>query len=182
MFTQAEYRYLASHPLGRLASIGPDGAAQVHPVPFVVNVVSGCIEIEGPRLYETQKMRNIRRDPRVSLVVDDQASYPPRADGRRARVIEIRGAAGPELRFDVLPAMNCGDSSYRPAVSIGVHAAIAVGWSVVEVCAERLCRITVLALRRALMRATDLREGGCLRPRRLCAGALRLDFDDPSTS
>lgn len=78
---------------------------------------------------------------------------------------------------DVLPAVNCGDSSCRPAVSIGHgYAAIAVGWSVVEVCAERLCRITVLALRRALMRATDLREGGCARPRRLRADALRLDF------
>jgi pyridoxamine 5'-phosphate oxidase family protein len=102
MFTQAEYRYLASHPLGRLASIGPDGAAQVHPVPFVVNVVSGCIEIEGPRLYETQKMRNIRRDPRVSLVVDDQASNPPRADGRRARGVEIRGAAELGQSCDVI--------------------------------------------------------------------------------
>jgi len=60
--------------------------------------------------------------------------------------------------------MDCGDSSCRRAVSIGVHAAIAVGWSVVEVGAERLGRSTVLAFRRALMRATDLREGGCLRP------------------
>ena len=85
--------------------------------------------------------------------------------------------------IDVLPAMNCGDSSCRPTVSIGVHAAIAVGWSVVEVRAERLCRIAALASRRALMRATDLREGGCLRPRRLCAAtALRLDFGGPSTS
>lgn len=65
---------------------------------------------------------------------------------------------------------------------MAVHAAIAVGWSVVEVRAERLCRVAVLALRRALMRATDLREGGCLRPRRLCASALRLDFGGSSTS
>jgi pyridoxamine 5'-phosphate oxidase family protein len=93
MFTEAEYRYLTSHPLGRLASIGPDGAPQVHPVPFVVDKVSGCIEIEGPRLYETQKWRNVRRDPRVSLVVDDQAPGQVRADGRYGRGIEIRGAA-----------------------------------------------------------------------------------------
>lgn len=93
MFTEAEYRYLTSHPLGRLASIGPDGAPQVHPVPFVVDIVSGCIEIEGPRLNETQKLRNIRRDPRVSLVVDDQAPGQVRAGGRYGRGIEIRGAA-----------------------------------------------------------------------------------------
>src|SRR5947199_65879 len=93
------------------------------------------------------------------------------------------GCAPPVIPvLDVLPAVNCGDSSCRPAVSIGAHAAIAMGWSVAEVCAERLCRIKVLALRLALMRATDLREGGCLRPRRLRADALRLDFGDSSTS
>ena len=82
MFTEAEYEYLTSHPLGRLASIGPDGAPQVHPVAFTVDALSGYIEIEGPRLHETQKLRNIRRDPRVSLVVDDHHSG-----------LEIRGAA-----------------------------------------------------------------------------------------
>ena len=87
----------------------------------------------------------------------------------------------PNASLDVLPAVNCGDSSCRPAVSMAVHAAIAVGWSVVEVRAERLCRILARALRRALMRATDLREGGCLRPRRLRADAPRLDFGDSST-
>jgi pyridoxamine 5'-phosphate oxidase family protein len=102
MFTEAEYRYLTSHPLGRLASIGPDGAPQVHPVSFVVNVVSGCIEIGGPRLYETQKLRNIRHDPRVSLVVDDQAPGQQWADGRCSRGIEIRGAAALGPSADVI--------------------------------------------------------------------------------
>jgi hypothetical protein len=83
---------------------------------------------------------------------------------------------------DDLPAVNCEDSSCQSAVSIAAHAAIAVGGRVVEVCAEQLCRIMVLALRLALMRATDLREGGCLRPRRLRANALRPDFGDSSTS
>jgi pyridoxamine 5'-phosphate oxidase family protein len=91
MFTAAEYGYLRSHRLGRLASIGLDGAPQVHPVPFVVDRVSGCIEIEGPRLHETQKSRNIRRDPRVSLVVDDQACG-----------LEIRGAAELADNTDVI--------------------------------------------------------------------------------
>ena len=68
-------------PLGRLASIGPDGARRSIPA-FTVDALSGYIEIEGPRLHETQKLRNIRRDPRVSLVVDDHHSR-----------LEIRGAA-----------------------------------------------------------------------------------------
>jgi pyridoxamine 5'-phosphate oxidase family protein len=99
MFTEAERRYLLSHRFGRLASIGPDGAPQIHPVPFVVDPDSGCIEIEGPRLHETQKLRNIRRDPRVSLAVDDQG-----------RGIEIRGAAELTESADVVRV--------RPAVVI----------------------------------------------------------------
>jgi len=93
MFTEVEYQYLTSHPLGRLASIGPDGEPQVHPVAFVVDPVSGCIEIGGPLLHETQKFRNIRRDPRVSLVVDDQAPEPVGPGGQTGRGLEIRGAA-----------------------------------------------------------------------------------------
>ncbi len=59
----------------------------------------------------------------------------------------------------------------RRVVSMAVDAAIAVSWPVAEVLAERLCRIMVWLLRLALMRATDLREGGCLRPYRWHAGA-----------
>jgi pyridoxamine 5'-phosphate oxidase family protein len=93
MWTAAEYQYLSSHPLGRLASIGPDGAPQIHPVAFAVDPGSGFIEIGGPRLYETQKLRNIRRDPRVSLVIDDQVPEPVEPHGETDRGIEIRGAA-----------------------------------------------------------------------------------------
>lgn len=39
---------------------------------------------------------------------------------------------------DVLPAVNCGESSCRPVVLIAAHAAIAVSRPVVEVRAERL--------------------------------------------
>lgn len=59
----------------------------------------------------------------------------------------------------------------RRVVSMAVDAAIAVSWPVAEALAERLCRIMVWLLRLALMRATDLREGGCLRPYRWHAGA-----------
>ena len=54
----------------------------------------------------------------------------------------------------------------------------AVGRLVVEVRADRLCRFAAL---RALMRATDLRVGGCLRPRRL-SDAVRLGLGNPSMS
>lgn len=71
MFTGAEYAYLSSRTVGRLASIGSDGAPQIHPVAFVIDPVTSCIDIGGPRLDEKTKARNIRRDPRVSLVIDD---------------------------------------------------------------------------------------------------------------
>jgi pyridoxamine 5'-phosphate oxidase family protein len=93
VFTEVEYQYLNAHALGRLASIGPDGAPQIHPVVFRVDPVDGSIEISGPLLQETQKFRNIKRDPRVSLVIDDPAPDPVRPSGHAARGLEIRGAA-----------------------------------------------------------------------------------------
>jgi len=58
---------------------------------------------------------------------------------------------------------------------------IAVGRSVVNFCADRLCRLAALALRRASMRAIDLRDGdGCLRPRRL--GDVVAGLRHPSMS
>jgi pyridoxamine 5'-phosphate oxidase family protein len=91
-FTDAEYTYLAGHPLGRLATIGPDGAPQIHPVAFWLNDGTGTIDIGGPALTRSQKFRNIQAVPRVSLVVDDQAGT-PNPIGQTGRGIEIRGHA-----------------------------------------------------------------------------------------
>jgi pyridoxamine 5'-phosphate oxidase family protein len=74
VFTDIERRYLAAHPLGRLASIGPSGSPQIHPVAFRVDADTGTIDIGGPRLRHSQKFRNVQSDPRVSFVVDDQAT------------------------------------------------------------------------------------------------------------
>lgn len=76
VFTDAEYAYLAGHPSGRLATIGPDGALQVHPVALWLNEAAGTIDIGGPALATSQKFRNVQADPRISLVVDDQAATP----------------------------------------------------------------------------------------------------------
>ena len=90
IFADAELEYLIEHPLGRLATIGPDGAPQVHPVAFWVDSDLGVIEIGGPELSKSQKFRNVRADPRVSFVVDDQAEA-PNPIGQTGRGIEIRG-------------------------------------------------------------------------------------------
>jgi pyridoxamine 5'-phosphate oxidase family protein len=92
IFTDAEYMYLAGHPLGRLATIGPDGAPQIHPVAFWLNDGTGTIDIGGPALTRSQKFRNIQADPRVSFVVDDQAGT-PNPIGQTGRGIEVRGHA-----------------------------------------------------------------------------------------
>jgi pyridoxamine 5'-phosphate oxidase family protein len=92
VFTDAEYAYLAGHPLGRLATIGPDGAPQVHPVALWLNEAHGTVDIGGPALAKSQKYRNLQADPRVSLVVDDQAETPNRI-GQTGRGIEVRGRA-----------------------------------------------------------------------------------------
>jgi pyridoxamine 5'-phosphate oxidase family protein len=57
-----------------------------------LNGETGTIDIGGPALTRSQKFRNIQADPRVSLVVDDQAGT-PNPVGQTGRGIEIRGHA-----------------------------------------------------------------------------------------
>jgi len=90
-FTETEARYLLDRALGRLATIGPTGAPQNHPVALWVNEDTGTIDIGGPNLGTSQKYRNIQADPRISLVVDDVAAQPVGPGGQRGRGLEIRG-------------------------------------------------------------------------------------------
>jgi pyridoxamine 5'-phosphate oxidase family protein len=94
MFTEVERRYLATHPLGRLASIGPHGAPYVHPVTFWVNADTETIDIGGPALRRSQKFHNVQADPRISLVVDDGATPEESVGpgGQLGRGLEIRGS------------------------------------------------------------------------------------------
>jgi len=66
---------------GKLATVRPDGGPHVQPIWFVLDETDGALVfMTGAR---TVKGRNLRRDPRASLVVDDEA--PPfayvRVDG-----------------------------------------------------------------------------------------------------
>jgi pyridoxamine 5'-phosphate oxidase family protein len=93
MFTDGEYHNLTTRRRGRLTTLGPGERTHVHPVPSIVDNRTGCIEIGGRHLGDTQKYRNIRRDPRVSLVVDDGISAPLQLDERGGRGIETRRIA-----------------------------------------------------------------------------------------
>ena len=87
--TDAESGYLVGQRLGRLATIQPDGSPQVKPVGFRYNPGLGTIDVTGFNMAASQKFRNVRRNGRAALVVDDIASANP----WRVRFLEIRGTA-----------------------------------------------------------------------------------------
>ena len=85
-FSEAERAYLKSQRLGRLATVDPKGQPQANPVGFFPQE-DGTILIGGYALGTTKKWRNLQRNPRLALVVDDLVSTRP----WRVRGIEIRG-------------------------------------------------------------------------------------------
>lgn len=88
-FTQAELDYLATQPLGRLATAQPDGTLQVSPVGFRYNAETGTIDIGGHNMAASRKFRNVAANGRVAFVIDDIVSTSP----WRVRCLEIRGTA-----------------------------------------------------------------------------------------
>jgi pyridoxamine 5'-phosphate oxidase family protein len=88
-FTETELDYLSSQRLGRLATVGPDGAPQNNPVGFHHNTGLGTIDIYGHNMAASRKFRNIQKNDQVSLVIDDIRSVAPWA----VRGLEIRGRA-----------------------------------------------------------------------------------------
>jgi pyridoxamine 5'-phosphate oxidase family protein len=87
-FTEAERLYLTSQRLGRLATVAPDGQPQANPVGFFPQD-DGTILVGGYALGRTKKWRNLQRNPKVALVVDDVVSVRP----WRVRGVDIRGEA-----------------------------------------------------------------------------------------
>lgn len=87
VFTQAELDYLTAQPLGRLATVAPDGQVQNNPTNFFVD--GGTIVIGGHALGASKKFRNVQRGSTVSFVVDDLATVDPWVP----RGVEVRGTA-----------------------------------------------------------------------------------------
>lgn len=91
-FTEAEVEYLSSQPLGRLATVDPDGRPHVTPVGVFYDPETQTVVIgghAGSDMAASKKFRDARRRPDVSFVVDDLASVDPWTP----RSIEIRGRA-----------------------------------------------------------------------------------------
>ncbi|MFE9632153.1 PPOX class F420-dependent oxidoreductase [Streptomyces sp. NPDC006463] len=91
-FSEAELTYLRSQRLGRLATVDATGQPQANPVGFFPQE-DGTILVGGMAMGATKKWRNLQRNPRLALVVDDLVSAHP----WRVRGIEIRGHATLEV-------------------------------------------------------------------------------------
>ncbi len=93
VFTPAEITYLQSQRLARVATSGPGGQPHVVPVSFRYNPDEDTIDVGGHGFAQRKKYRDVQRNPRVAIVIDDLATVDP----WRPRMIEIRGQA------DILP-------------------------------------------------------------------------------
>ena len=72
---------LASTAVANVATVGPDGAPQVNPVWFDWDGTN----LRFGQLTTTQKVRHLRREPRIAVAIVDPANP--------ARYLEIRGVA-----------------------------------------------------------------------------------------
>ena len=87
VFSRLELEYLEGQKLGRLATVGADGAPLVTPVGFRYNPDADSIDIGGHGMLGSKKWRDIVAEPRVAFIVDDV--LPP----WRPRGVEVRGHA-----------------------------------------------------------------------------------------
>jgi len=120
VFTDAEVAYLREQPIGRLATVSPDGIVQNNPVSFHLDAELGVIDIGGHSMGVSKKFRNVERGSnRVAFVVDELISV----ERQQVRGIEIRGVA--EAMRDQIP--------YLPGLSgelLRVHPRLIFSWSV----------------------------------------------------
>ncbi len=89
-FADDELAYLrGGRRLARLATVGADGTPHVVPVGWSLTAGLDAIEIGGHDFARTKKFRDVQRNGRAAIVIDDLASTDP----WRPRGIEIRGRA-----------------------------------------------------------------------------------------
>jgi pyridoxamine 5'-phosphate oxidase family protein len=88
--TEWEVAYLSSQRLGRIATVDPRGRPRLVETGFNVHPTRGTIELGGFDLSSTQRVKDIRSNPYVSLIVDDVDLSSGTWD---ARGVEIRGTA-----------------------------------------------------------------------------------------
>ncbi len=87
VFNQKEVKFLKESKLARLATVSPSG--QPHVVPIGFEFDGEFFYFGGYRLTKSLKLKNIQRNNKVGLVVDDLVSINPWTP----RFIIIRGTA-----------------------------------------------------------------------------------------
>jgi pyridoxamine 5'-phosphate oxidase family protein len=88
-FTDSELEYLGERRLGRIATVGGDGTPHVVPVGWSLNRELDTIDLGGRNFAETKKFRDVLRNGRAAIVIDDLESTDP----WKPRGIEVRGRA-----------------------------------------------------------------------------------------
>jgi pyridoxamine 5'-phosphate oxidase family protein len=121
-FKPYEVEFMRRTPLGRLATIQPNGTLQNSPVGFTYNDDLGTIDIVGYRMSNSQKYRNLATNPTVALVVDDIASFNP----WRVRCLEIRGTAA-QVQLSEAPSGPNGDKLDAAIIRITPRRVIGFG-------------------------------------------------------
>ncbi len=86
-FSQKELEYLREQELGRIATVSKKQIPQVTPVAFGVDEDRLYVNIK----HTSKKARNIRRNPKVSFVVDDASPWGE--EGGRIRGVLVGGEA-----------------------------------------------------------------------------------------
>ena len=99
-FTDLELDYLNTQPLMRFASASPEGRPDIAAVAFMVD--GDDIVTSGFDIRKTVRYRNIGKNPRASVVVDDLAStdpWAPRGIKVYGSVVIEDDAAGQRFRI-----------------------------------------------------------------------------------
>lgn len=98
-FTAAELGYLhEGRRLGRIATVGRDGTPHVVPTGWTHNRELDTIDVTGRAVEQTKKFRDVLRNGRAAIVIDDIASVNP----WRPRAVEVRGRAEAVLEPEAL--------------------------------------------------------------------------------
>jgi pyridoxamine 5'-phosphate oxidase family protein len=118
VFTAGEIAFLVGQRLGRLATLGRDGAPHVVPVGYRYNPDLDTLDLIGRGMATSKKLGDARRDPRVAFVVDAASGtgYP--------QGIEVRGGA---------EVIERGGEAIRPGADpqfIRIYAAHIAAWGI----------------------------------------------------
>ena len=110
--------FLTERHLATLTTLRADGTPHVVPVAWIYNAARETIDVGGSQLERTKKFRDVARNGRVAIVIDDLAS----ADPWRPRGIEVRGR---------------GEAIALPTPLIRIHPERIVSWGLTRTTSAR---------------------------------------------